>query len=137
MFSDTYFIFKCYTTSGHDFLAFCTLRCKLLLKTTNAIHIRIVRNDKRFASNLLLANHALETLVVPLLCLVFHLFHSWSKRISTSVTSTCKFGIVTGSAKNKGVFRGKRFIYQGCVAFLTGKTSFVPMHVLVRHVLGI
>ena len=65
--------------SCHDLFAFCTFCGKLLLKAAHTIHISIIGNDERFATNLLFTNHALKTLVVPFTRFVLHFLHTWWK----------------------------------------------------------
>ena len=106
-----YLIFEGYPAGGHDLSTFCTFGCKLLLKTSNTIHIRIVGNNKRFASYLLLADHTLKTFVVPFFGFVLHLLHSRTKCFPTSITSTRKLSIVARGTKDKSILGGKRFVY--------------------------
>ena len=132
-----YLVFEGYPAGGHDLPTFCTFGCKLLLKTSNTIHVRIVGNDKRFASYLLLANNTLKTFVVPFFGFVLHLLHSRAKCFPTSITSTSKLSIVARGTKDKSILGGKRFVYQRGTTFFTRKAGFMPVHLLVRHVFGI
>ena len=126
-----YLIFEGYPAGGHDLSTFCTFGCKLLLKASNTIHIRIVRNDKRFASNLLLTDNTLKAFVVPFFGFVLHLLHSRTKCFPTSITSTRKLSIVARGTKDKSILGGKRFVYERGTTFFACKTGFMPMHILV------
>ena len=109
--SITYFVFKCHSSGGHDLFTFCTFCGKLFFKAAHTIHVGVIGNDKRFASDLLLTYHTLETFVMPFFGFVFHFLHPGSKCIATSIASTCKLCVVTHGTKYKGIFRSKRLIH--------------------------
>jgi hypothetical protein len=62
---------------------------------------------------------------------------TWSKGVSTGVTSGGKFGVVATRAKNERIFGRKRLLHQTELTSATLKALLMPVEVLVRHVFGV
>lgn len=130
-------VFESDSSGGHDLLALCALGGELFLEAADAVDVRLVGDDEWSAAHLVFADDALEALVVPLLALVLHLLHARTEGVATSVAPRSELGVVTRGAKDEGVFGGKRLVHQRGVALFAGEAGLVPVHVLVRHVLGL
>jgi len=88
-----------HTAGGNHLFALCAPRRELLLIARRAINIVILRNET-LRSDWALAMRTAEALVMPLLALVFHLFHTSSKDFIATVAPRRKCLIIAIRAED-------------------------------------
>jgi hypothetical protein len=91
----------------------------------------VFSRDETFSSYGFLALSATETVLVPLMPLVFHLLHPCFEGLGASVATGSKRGIVAIGAIDSLGLRTKRFVHQRNVAFGANEARLMPMLVFV------
>jgi len=125
-----------HTTLGNHLAALDALGRKFFFITFCTINV-VLLWDETLGSNGVLAGAADEALLVPLPGLVLHLLHARLKHVAAAVAPGRELGVVTGAAVNTISLGTKLFIHQAGSTFVTKETSFMPMFLLVRQVLGV
>lgn len=123
-----------YTTRCDHLFALGASGCELLLITSGTIDV-LVFGYKRFGADWVLAEGTAETLVVPLLALVFHLFHASFEYLSAAIAPGGKRLIIAVGTEDAIVLRSERFVDQRHFAHGTEETVLMPVLVLIRQIL--
>jgi hypothetical protein len=125
-----------HTASGNNLLAFTASSCEFFLVACSAVDV-VIFGDKAFSSDCSFAQRTTETFVVPLLALVFHLFHARSENLATTVTPRGEGLVVAVSTEDPVVLGPKGLVDQGNLALVAQEALFVPVFVLIGQVLGV
>lgn len=99
-----------HSSLGDDLAALDALSGKLIFIALSTVDVMLLR-DKGFGPYWVLAGAANKALLMPLPCLILHLFHTCSEHISTSVTTGSKLGIITGPTVNPVCFATELFVH--------------------------
>jgi hypothetical protein len=126
----------CHTTRLNDLVTLDAPGGELLFIASCAVDIIIPWNE-RSCSNWVLAHHATEAFLMPLVTLIFHLLCSGSEDLGTSIAPWGKGSIVASGAVNLLSFRAKRFVYERHTTLGTQEALFMPMLLLVWQILGV
>lgn len=117
-------------------IALGTFLSELALVARNADDL-LIPGDKALVPDWLRAHHACEALLMPLLSLVLKLLHSSLEWFGAAITAGCKVVVMTVSAVDLVILRGKWFIHQCLLTLNTLEAELVPVMVFVGQVLVI
>lgn len=122
-------------SSGDGLLAVDALQGKLLLVAKQTVVVGLLLH-KALGADRLLAAVAGETILMPTVALVLHLFKSWHDGLQACMALGRVLIAVAFSAHQQVVLGGKRPIHQRSAALDAEEALTVPVAVLIRQILA-
>merc|ERR1719193_910988 len=125
-----------HSSLGDYLAAFNALGGELVFVAFSAVDVVLLRNE-RLRADWIFACTAHKAFLVPLSRLVLHLLHTGSKYISTSITSSSKLGVITGTTVDPVRLASKLLVHQACPALVAQEAGLMPVLLLVGQVLRV
>lgn len=130
------FVLIRYAATGDNLVALNASGGELVLVARSAIDLLLARNEA-LRTDRVLADHATETLLVPLPGLVLHLLGTSTEDFAASIATAGELGVVTVAAVDLVHLATELFVHQGHSAPIAEEAGLVPVLILVRQILGV
>lgn len=124
-----------HSSSGDGLLAVDTLQSKQLLIAGQAVVVGFLL-DKALGANGLLATVAGETILMPTVALMLHLFRAWHDGLQARMALGRVLIAVALGTQQRFILGGKRPLHKRSAALDAEKAFAVPVAVLVRQILA-
>lgn len=123
-------VLVCDATLVDDLVTLHTACSKLVLVAASAVDLLLAR-DEALGANRVLADHATETLLMPLPCFVLHFLGSSTEHLSAAIAAARELRVIAVAAVDLVELGPKLLVHERHATLGADEARLVPVFVLV------